>query len=460
MPPNDLSQTFHVDEQTIESINAQIETTQEVPQSFSTSTLEANSLAERLREPRTTSLNTEPLKRMSDITPTAWFIKTAHDRGIECQEYDGFPELRQAVLERTSERIANQYDNHNDWTISFNNETMEWPHINRAYMAAYEARFTERNEDYLDNCRDFAESMDVMEYDVQSDLGWFADNDINPSELPAENVRLALMLSANDDDVTIARDVEDVDAFLNWYENGTSPERAQILSEFGGDLPASLTGVVAPIDEWDTIDPHDIPQKGCLMCGDAFHHIHHRDEGIAWVRHRPDGGVAEIHEQGDKYFANRHGVLCDECVRDFRENEPRVALTSSDGQYLVRCNGRVLADEGDSDFDNISTDAQADGIRADLDLILRNHNDVVDISAHDHPRAETASRSVTEAEQDLLGDAFENPSRFFDESGIFIMEHAHNNEYMLRMFARNVEALRETKQILENIVVSQNAGVA
>ena len=449
MPPNDFSQNFQVDERTIESINAQIEATVE-------SALDTNSLAERLRESRTSSLNTEPLDRMTDITPTAWFIKTAHERGIECQEYDGFPELRQAVLADTSDRIADQHDSHNDWTISFNNETMEWPHINRAYMAAYEARFTERDEDYLDNCRDFAESMDVADYDVQSDLGWFTENDIDISELPEQNVEVALMLSANDDDPSIVHDVDNPGRFLDWYQEGTSPERALILSEFDSNLPNSITNVVAPVSDWDTVDPHNIPQEGCLMCGDSFHKIHHREAGVAWVRHRPGGEVTDIHEQGEKYFANRHGVLCDSCVHDFNENEPRIAITTDDGQYLVRSNGRVLADIGDASFDSIDTEEQANGIRAQTDQIMRNRSGVIDISAHNHPRAETASRSVTEAEQDLLNDAFDTPDRFFAESGIFIMEHAHNNEFMLRLFDNNVEGLREVKEVLENIVVASN----
>jgi len=391
---------------------------------------------------------------MTDITPTAWFIKIAHDRGIKCTDYDGFPELRHAVLEDTSERIADEYDRQDDWTLAFNNETMEWPHIARAYVAAYEARFTDRSEEYLDNCRDFAESMDVMGYDIQSNLGWFEEHGTDMDDLPEENVELALMLSANDDDIGIAREVENVSEFLNWYQDGTDASRAKTLAEFDGNIRPFMADVVAPRDAWDTIDPSNIPQETCLMCGDTFNKIHHRTQGVVWVRQHPDADIVSLHETGDEFFANRPGRFCGTCADRLREDNPQVAVVTDSGQYRIRSNGRVLADEADGAFDSIDNDNDASLIRADTDRVMVNRNDVVSLSAQDHPRAETASGDVTEAEQTLLEDAFENPRRFFTEEGIFIVNYESRGRYDLRVLQENTEALRDAKQVLDNVIIA------
>jgi len=95
---------------------------------------------------------------------------------------NGVDAVRHALLEDTSERIADRIQQGYSGVEAFNTVTSDWPHKARAYLAAYESNYGDNGDDaYQSDVTDFADTEGLaFRYRQRPDGGWRSRGDTVP----------------------------------------------------------------------------------------------------------------------------------------------------------------------------------------------------------------------------------------------------------------------------------------
>jgi len=80
---------------------------------------------------------------------------------------NGVDAVRHALLEDTSERIADRIEGGYRGVEAFNSVTSDWPHKARAYLAAYESNYGDNGDgSYQEDVTDFADTEGLADFPV------------------------------------------------------------------------------------------------------------------------------------------------------------------------------------------------------------------------------------------------------------------------------------------------------
>lgn len=316
-----------------------------------------------------------PSKRLSNMdepTIEAWYLDQAFTRfgtrrtaaifgGVDAPG-SGFDAIREEVLRDTSNRIARRIEVEGDRpTYAFNNETREWPHIARAYLADHEAHISDRDGDYREECERFANMEGVWDHETgQCTLDMFypehplgPDSDLSNQE--AKTVLLARAVCGNVDQDFLA-EIDNYHNFRNLLKQVENVDAALRAAQYDGNAPIELTSQLAAPEEWpDDMDPQDMRSGPCCSCGDVYYEVYHHEDGRTWVSETGEA-MKVYHHDDDSPFYHRSPeqfddpLLCDICQAESFDTNDKVTIIDEDGNAARISRYRdMLWDAGEAD---------------------------------------------------------------------------------------------------------------
>jgi hypothetical protein len=365
----------------------------------------------------------------------------------------GYPAVRHELMARRSEEIT-EYSETENLIAAFNHVSMEWPYQARAYLAAYEAQHADRGEpQYTDQCEEFAQAEDVMDYQTRLDTDWWCgENPYQAENLTEKQAEAALLLHADEEDPSIVEDVEHAESFIKWYKRLGDAEQARRSCRFDGDIQPEVAGVLAGPDEWpDEMNPQNIHETSCLRCSIPLFDVYHNTHERLWVDHTgtAHGNAIDTGDDNEYHAQGSDGVLCNGCA-DMTRSET-VILYVDNTSYRAEISGddSVYRDIGSLDG-NISEplDTLDDSLEDQFFTLLFSHNGETSDLFSVSPTGQAPS--PIGAQEQLLSDIVDRTCLPDIDGPIYIHDDASAGAPRLLMPRTNPTAAREGKELLEN----------
>lgn len=303
---------------------------------------------------------------------TGWFHdyvteQRSAESVAEIYAEDGGAGLVREVCENASSDISEELANGNTHHRAFNSVAGKWPYKAKQLLAAYEHAEQDRDDDrYINDLIEFTEDVpfdEMVAEEIQTTLGpHFADNPFEDDDLTRDEAKAVMAARVHHDEEMTDEQVAGINHlgnFLEALQQCDGIEEAIRAHRFDQSLPDGLRGVLAHPDEWDDLQPTDIPTRQCGACNTNLYEVYHADEGRCFVTR--DGDIQETHDIGDAtngdafyathtlYESSRDGdsVMCGSCMNNWETQASCLCIASGDGDYVcLKFHDGYTRDEG------------------------------------------------------------------------------------------------------------------
>lgn len=384
-------------------------------------------------------------------TADGWIALEAHRKyNLLPDGVDSPAMLREEFFSNVADDLEfRRNDDAQDPIAAFNYHTSGWPRMPRALLAAYEAEYSESaDDDYLSDCRDYANEFGVEYYSDDVDVQWQWDTENR--ELQSHQHVISAILQAEDADVSMAEEITNYNNFLSNLESTGTALDAVRLSRFDDIIPAGLLSSLRNPNEWETLDPTDIEVRGCSACGSEAYHVEQEPGGETWLNQQgmemdasigDDAGIFNLHTRSHSDF------ICGSCY-DNASTGNRFFYTTEDGIIGLRVAWPVAIDLSD-EYSVLDTIEQPPSVLSSLIESQSTPGNTAPeeyqaVNIYSHPDI-SGSRDVETPPESLVERLLNNPGELPRQQGVVVDEH----EYLILVDGSDYEAVKATKQFME-----------
>jgi hypothetical protein len=397
----------------------------------------------------------EAVEQLGEDTIEAAFGGELYD------DTNGVDAVRHALLEDTSERIADRIAEGYRGVEAFNGVTSSWPHKARAYLAGYESNYADNGDDsYQEDVTDFADTEGLADYTPgQSTLDMFENGSpFNDDSLTtAESTTAALLTTFECDDIReILDQIEDHGSFRRWLKQTGDAETALSSHYYNDELSRNVIPVLKEPDEWDALDPFDPEVTSCRRCSNELYRVEHRDHDETWVDKRGNAEqVFRVDNESGVFFNYRgHPIsdehMCSSCHSDWQNGAHKAAVVFASGNRLVfKFNSGIAKDlsaTGEADATK-RTEATEDEVEWMKDAMQHS------LSSYFELRPTADAGSSPDDQQDAIEAIMSGTAAFpeVNEPIYFaVNNHYGEDEYYLQVPSDDVASAKAAKYLLEN----------
>lgn len=292
------------------------------------------------------------LKYMDEPNIQAFFYEKAKEVGGPQEAQDAYRDgglegVREYVLNWASEGIGAEADMRDtSFTEAFNFVAEDWPHVAAALLARREYQEGRPDEGYMEDVETFARAegfIDGSGEPTDAPLPEPPEHELadDPYEDVGSSVEANTIIACRnylceDPDERMLGGIDDHASFRSWLSETGDLQQAFNNHAFDVEVPDEIIDVAAHPNDWDEIDPANIPVQWCDVCSEAIYHIHHVDAGL--THYTQSGGPDDIHDvadpTGDVWFVSDAETICGACFARDVEHMSRdytLAPSSSTG---------------------------------------------------------------------------------------------------------------------------------